>query len=210
MATWKALNQVTGGLSKPSKMPGFAYSIPAERCITGGKLREVAGSVCSDCYACKGHYAFATVQSALERRYGKVISAADGDGEAWVSAMVESINKAGSRWFRWHDSGDLQSKRHLTLICEVARRTPDVSHWLPTKEYATVKGSKAPPNLTVRLSAHMHDRKPPRNRPGSMTVATEPAPRGVFVCPAPEQGNACGDCRACWDSGVAVVAYVKH
>jgi bacteriocin-like protein len=32
------LKQITGGLSKPSKMPGFSYNLPATKCITGAKL----------------------------------------------------------------------------------------------------------------------------------------------------------------------------
>jgi hypothetical protein len=37
--------QITGGLSKPSKMPGPAHNLPAQRCITGAKLVKVPGSV---------------------------------------------------------------------------------------------------------------------------------------------------------------------
>ena len=37
MNTQEALKLV-GGLSKPSKMPGWAYGIPAAECKTGGKL----------------------------------------------------------------------------------------------------------------------------------------------------------------------------
>ena len=33
------------------------------------------------------------------------------------------------------DSGDLQSLEMLEAIAEVARQTPEVKHWLPTKEY---------------------------------------------------------------------------
>ena len=38
MKTQEALKLV-GGLSKPSKMPGWAYGIPAAECKTGKKLR---------------------------------------------------------------------------------------------------------------------------------------------------------------------------
>ena len=31
---------VTGGLSKPSKMPGYAYNLPTHACIVGTKLRD--------------------------------------------------------------------------------------------------------------------------------------------------------------------------
>ena len=46
---WK----LVGGLSKPSKMPGWSIGIPAKECKTGGKLQQVKGSVCFDCYALK-------------------------------------------------------------------------------------------------------------------------------------------------------------
>ena len=34
----KEARQITGGLSKPSKMPGHAHNLPAWNCITGAKL----------------------------------------------------------------------------------------------------------------------------------------------------------------------------
>ena len=51
---WK----LVGGLSKPSKMPGWSIGIPAKECKTGGKLQKIPGSVCFDCYALKGCYVF--------------------------------------------------------------------------------------------------------------------------------------------------------
>ena len=32
---------ITGGLSKPSKMPGYAYNLPATECKVGAKLAKV-------------------------------------------------------------------------------------------------------------------------------------------------------------------------
>ena len=55
MNTKEAL-QIVGGLSKPSKMPGWAYGLPAKECKTGSKLVKVPGSVCYNCYALKGCY----------------------------------------------------------------------------------------------------------------------------------------------------------
>ena len=55
MNTQEAL-KIVGGLSKPSKMPGWAYGIPAAECKTGGKLKLVPGSTCEGCYADKGCY----------------------------------------------------------------------------------------------------------------------------------------------------------
>jgi hypothetical protein len=40
MKTSEALKLV-GGLSKPSKMPGWAYGLPAKECKTGSKLVKV-------------------------------------------------------------------------------------------------------------------------------------------------------------------------
>ena len=39
MKTSEALKLV-GGLAKPSKMPGWAYGIPAAECKTGEKLKN--------------------------------------------------------------------------------------------------------------------------------------------------------------------------
>ena len=47
---------LVGGLSKPSKMPGWSIGLPAKECKTGGKLQKVEGSVCYNCYALKGDY----------------------------------------------------------------------------------------------------------------------------------------------------------
>ena len=47
----KEAEKIVGGLSKPSKMPGPAYNLPASACITGQKLAKVPGSVCAGCYA---------------------------------------------------------------------------------------------------------------------------------------------------------------
>ena len=59
---------LVGGLSKPSKMPGWAIGIPAAECKTGNKLKLIPNSVCSGCYAEKGCYVFAVVQAAQYKR----------------------------------------------------------------------------------------------------------------------------------------------
>ena len=40
MNTQEAL-KIVGGLSKPSKMPGWAYGLPAAECKTGGRLKHI-------------------------------------------------------------------------------------------------------------------------------------------------------------------------
>lgn len=219
VAGWKTkqLEEYVGGLSNPSKMPGFAYGLPAEDCKVGARLRPVEGSTCSSCYAHKGAYVWRGVAAAYRRRAAAI------EREYWVDAMAELITRKCARvpWFRWHDSGDLQSVDHFDRICEIASLTPQVSHWLPTREYRYVsefvaRGGEIPANLTVRLSAHMiggHVPEFPRLK-GLVTVSTVAADDSTFPearhCPSRYQGNACGDCRACWDRDVPHVDYHLH
>jgi len=49
--TIKEINQSIGGLTKTTKLDYLSYSIPSKECKTGGKLRKVKNSICSDCYA---------------------------------------------------------------------------------------------------------------------------------------------------------------
>ena len=211
--TTRQLDDYIGGLSKPSKMPGYAYSLPARECRTGSKLRTVQGSTCSGCYALKGRYVFPNVQAALYRRLAAL------DQPLWAEAMAERIRRTRKPHFRWHDSGDLQSVAHLAAICRVCELTPDVAHWIPTREYRTVSeyidgGGSIPANLNVRLSAHMiggHVPTFPRLRDFCTvsTVSRDGMP-GAYECPSRFQGNECRDCRACWDRSIPVVDYHLH
>jgi hypothetical protein len=186
-------------------MPGPGWSIPAKRCLTGSKLRKIPGSICEKCYALKGRYAFPTVQDALERRLKGF------KNPRWEEAMVFLIGD--TEWFRWFDSGDLQSKEMLQRIMSVCRATPRTRHWLPTREYGIVgqvaESEPIPPNLTIRLSAHMREGQTPRSllRPG---VTASNVSKSFYTCPAPKQDNFCGKCRKCWDRRVKDVTYKLH
>lgn len=213
-ASWKHLDSLTGGLSSPSKMPGYAYSISAKRCNVGAKLRKVAGSTCSKCYALKGRYVFPNVAAAMERRYSLMRN----NPTEWAAGMIASIRKAAESHFRWHDSGDLQGPNHLMAIVVIAESTPRVQHWLPTREYALVRdylrqNGSFPQNLTVRVSAPMIGAVAAEWECSSSVDAERDAAWldvAWVDCPASTQGNKCGDCRACWDRDVEVVNYRKH
>lgn len=227
--------EITGGLSRPSKMPGKAFSIPAARCITGSKLRSIPDSVCSVCYACKGRYVFPTVQRALERRYQKLMAVLQAGIDSdpwseWLDAMQTLIGT--DRHFRFHDSGDLQSLCHIRLYATLANRLPNTLFWLHSKEVNMLaryqeslqRGeSVLALNLTIRISQHYLDHRGPTPRPKfgwcESAVWTRDYLEGYrhtgphswyHLCPAPQQGNSCGDCRACWDSKVPLVVYLKH
>jgi hypothetical protein len=210
MSTISDLMESVGGLSAPSKMPCFGYSIPAARCKVGKKMRKVKGSICSICYALKGRYAFGNVQNALERRFKKI------SGKCWVKDMIACISKVEtSGYFRWHDSGDVQSVAHLKRIVEICEGTPEIRHWLPTREYATVRkflesGAKIPPNLTIRLSALMVDGPAPESLARRIGVQVSGASESAYSCPAPKQGNICGSCRECWRKETFNISYKVH
>ena len=195
----KEAKQITGGLSAPSKMPGPAYNLPAQACITGAKLVKVPGSVCAGCYALKGRYRFPNVKEALSRRLASLTH------PQWIPAMVVLIDN--TPWFRWHDSGDLQSVQHLINIFEVCKLTPETMHWLPTREakFLPLSTDSIPKNLIIRLSGHKIDKPAAAFWPWTSTVVTE-----MKSCPAKEQGNQCLDCRACWTRDVPNIAYGLH
>jgi len=201
---------IVGGLSKPSKMPCHGYSLPTKHCSVGSKLSDVPGSVCYKCYAERGNYLYSNVQNALDRRFQSL------SDPRWIDAMTLCIkHNEGSGYFRWHDSGDLQGIWHLAMIVEVCNRTPDIKHWLPTREYSTVRQYRQehqfPANLTVRLSAYMIDGPAPERQAGEMGVQTSTVVKtGEATCPAPTQGNKCLACRKCWNSSITNIAYKYH
>jgi len=191
---------LVGGLSKPSKMPGWSIGIPAKECKTGAKLRLIPNSVCEGCYALKGCYVFKVVQEAQYKRL-EAIQHPD-----WVQAMATLINSKKPDVFRWHDSGDVQDVQHLEKIFEVCRLTPGKRHWMPTRE-AWIKDhmKDAPANLVVRFSSPMIDQGPVKSWANTSTVSTKSR-----SCPAPDNNNECGSCRACWDPLVKNIEYGKH
>jgi len=206
----KQAEEIVGTLSKPSKMPGYAYSTPAKRCLIGQKMRNVVGSICAFCYALKGRYVFPNVQKAMEKRFASLTN------DLWVDAMTYLIGKVKNPYFRWHDSGDLQGVWHIEKIVKIAKNLPNISFWLPTREYAFVstyieQGGEVPSNLTIRLSALMMDGPAPVGIAQRLGLCVSGASKlGNFNCPSSKQGNKCGDCRKCWDKNEFAIDYKKH
>ena len=192
--------KITHTLSKPSKMPGFSIGIPAKECKTGAKLRKIKGSVCYGCYALKGCYVFPDVQAAQYKRLKSIKK------KKWIAAMAHQINSKKVKFFRWHDSGDVQNLEHLNKIYEVCKLSPTVKHWMPTREaWILDHVTRAPDNLIIRFSMPMVDQVAAGSWPNTSTVVTSGA-----TCPAPAQGGKCMDCRACWTKSIKNIAYGKH
>lgn len=206
------LNQATekvGGLSHPSKMPCQGYSIPAKYCITGSKLVKVKDSVCAKCYALKGFYRMPNVQNALQKRFQSL------NDPDWVDAMTLVISQTEySGFFRWHDSGDIQSVDHLDKLVQVAKNLPNIQFWLPTREYSIVtnylKIKSFPSNFNVRLSSLLIDGPAPTTIAKRLGLTTSGVSSSGFDCPASKQNNKCLSCRACWDKNIQNINYKVH
>lgn len=215
---------IAGSLGQPSKMPGAAYGIDAFQCRRGGELVDDPSSTCHGCYARRNFYrSWHAAKIARGRRQRAI------HHPLWAEAMIvllwDYLADGGEPAFRWHDSGDLAGAWHLAQICAVAEATPEIRHWLPTREYDDVAtylraGGKIPPNLTVRLSAHYVGRAPEvppelLHLPTSTTHQLGERPpvrqKGAIVCHAIEAPvNMCRRCRACWDPRVINVSYRMH
>jgi len=209
----KDAEEAVGGLSRPSKMPSFAWSISARRCNTGSKLVNVKGSVCEGCYALKNRYLFNNIQSALENRYNKWQK----NRNRWTDAMIYLMHNkqhiVNTGHFRFFDSGDIQGIDMLNDINTVAWASPNIRFWLPTKEYKLIKDYDidVAPNLVIRVSAPMID----ASIDGYTHISTvyQKDKIGIakgYVCPAPKQGNKCDSCRACWKGSISEVSYIAH
>ena len=196
----KEANQIVGGLSAPGKMPCPSINLPATACITGSKLARVAGTTCHGCYALKGRYNFKYTKIAMARRLEAL------KDQRWVRAMV--VLMKDRKYFRWHDSGDIQSSWHLKRILEVCKQTPNTKHWLPTREAQLLQyldPDIIPTNLIIRLSATKVNGAASISWPWTSTVSTEGK-----TCPASDQGGKCKDCRSCWSRDIKNITYAKH
>ena len=198
-------------MSKTSKMPCHSFSLPASECKTGSVLAEIKGSVCHGCYARKGMYSFPNVKAPRAANLAGVQTI---NFTEWVDTMTNLIKtKEKSGFFRWHDSGDLQSEEHLDAIVRVARNLPNIKFWLPTKEKAMLRRYKGiiPDNLVIRLSSAMIDQEP--NKSWNLTSTVHSASVGHKFgaeCQAYTRDGKCGTCRACWDATVSNISYPKH
>ena len=203
------LEKQVGGLSQTSKMPWLSYSLPAADCNTGSMLREIEGSVCHKCYACKGFYRMQRTKDAQIRRLSILLD----NPERWAGCMAALIERKASninshrRYFRWHDSGDLQSEEHFHAIAWIAMRVPSVMFNLPTKE-KWCTWLPRPSNLVVRHSVPMIGLRAPS--PSTKLHATVGVKDRGFQCPAGEQDYECKDCRACWNHRNGTINYEVH
>lgn len=219
ITTLKAAKEFVNISLGNSKMPGTTFAQDSFACKVGDKLAKIEGSVCSSCYARKIQKLRPSVNQGWKANLEKARQWLEKNPAQWVAASVFQINRAaiktGENFHRWFDSGDLDSVDQLAAIVQVASATPDIAHWLPTREAGIVKRFKAnggviPSNLVIRVSATMIGDKPISGHENTSTVHRKNQVAYGHACPAPSQNNNCGDCRACWNPAVANVSYTKH
>jgi len=203
-----------------SKMPGSSFATSAFACGVGSRLAEVEGSVCHACYARRLERFRGNVKAAWTRNLDLARAMIAADPERWAQLIAHQVRAyamlTSEPFHRWFDGGDLDSVAMLRAICRVAELTPDIAHWLPTRETWRVRvylhtGGTIPPNLVLRVSSPMIDDGPLSGWSHTSTVhhrrtlGTDEVP-----CEARTRGNVCGPCRACWSPAVKSVSYPKH
>lgn len=211
--TKKQAIELAGNVTKTSKMPCDSYSLPTEACKTGSKMAKIKGSICSNCYANKNNYHRfkANIMPMQLKRLDSIQS------DNWVNAMIKLIGN--QPYFRWHDSGDIQSVDHFNKICQIAEAMPNTKFWIPTREYDIikeyVKTNVIPSNLIVRLSAMFVDKAVimPKSLQNISNVVISNVhsinPIGT-ECESYKHGGKCNDCRKCWNADIKAISYKIH
>lgn len=209
----KDLENKIGKLSNTSKMPAFSFGISAFKCKVGSKLAKIKGTTCYNCYALKGFYRMPNVINIHKIRLSGMRQ------KHWVDSITQLIQlkyknlPEDKKYFRWFDSGDIPSLELLQKIFQVCRNTPDIKHWLPTREYGVlsqVKEEDIPSNLIIRASAIKVNGEPPKFWKWTSTVHTKDQEVKGHSCPALKQNGQCKSCRTCWSKDVINVSYEQH
>lgn len=227
--TKKKAIELVGTLGSSSKMGNDVtnFGISVLNCGVGSKLHKCKGSVCEDCYAYEGNYAYPNVQQSQALRLQKL---AITDPDLWVDSFVFLLEKSGKKFHRWFDSGDfnINAKANgisfLVKIVEVAKRTPNIKHWIPTKEFPVIKKylkqyGSFPKNVVVRMSDYMVDKnKFKANSDYKISTVISKVEnydlvktkRSVLCHATIDGSHKCGDCKKCWSKQYDQIVYLKH
>ena len=159
----------------------------------------------------KGNYHYPNVKAPREHNLSLLDNL-----EQWafdMQALIRMTNTTG--FFRWHDSGDIQSLAHLLAIVDIAKAMPDIRFWIPTKEKGILNqfkrlGHSVPDNLVIRLSMAMINQAPNNSAWHLTSTVTDNGETYGAQCNSNKTGGKCLTCRTCWDSSVTNVNYSKH
>ena len=204
-------------LSKTSKLDGIAsFSLEAGVTCKGSidPLTNKVCAACSGCYAKGGRYNFKNVKTPRQ------INLVESKKDSWTSEMIEELDM--HRYFRWFDSGDMYSVEFAQKVLEVAKATPWVKHWLPTRTWTlkefngVLEELNKLPNVVVRNSAgNVTGDIVESHKNGSTVIGIDhinTVSKEIHICEAYEEQNKgkCNGCRKCWNKDIKQVAYVAH
>lgn len=158
--------------TRPAKMPGFSWSLPAVLSCIGVQFGPNTG--CGTCYANPdsvkewgpslkhpegghkarrhGSYGNPNVRHAQEVRWQwtqESMMTADGR-DSWVKTMIAGIRhisyrpRGFHRYFRVHDSGDLFSPEYVRCWVRVCAALPEIRFWFPTRSWNVEKPGLPP------------------------------------------------------------------
>lgn len=197
-------------LSTTSKLGTKSWSLQAFDTCPGSRNKD--GSVvpaCQGCYARGGFYRFGAAKQVRAANFD------DWKRFSWTEDMINALSK--QTHFRWFDSGDMYSLELAEKIYVVMACTPHVKHWLPTrmakfaKFQSIINRMKTLPNVMVRFSSDsVKGEFTPGVHGSTIVPSADTAPENTFVCGAYTRGGKCGDCRACYDKNIDVIAYPAH
>lgn len=228
IATIKQAKLVSGVVTAGnSKVHGSTFSVDPTQCKVGSKLAKIKGSTCSKCYAIKLSRVYPTALKswsdnlAIFNTHKKVDTL-----DHWAKGIAKQITQHsqrkakkgidGARYHRWFAAGDLSCIDMLRAIVKVAEQTPDINHWLPTREAGIIRQYKnmlgtIPNNLIIRVSSAMVNASPNKQFKNTSTVHGKTDNKiGAFSCPAYDNEGSCGSCISCWDKKVSNVSYKQH
>ena len=218
--TLKQARLITGGISnKNRKMPFYSYGLPVKNCITGSKLAKIKKldkiPTCKLCYAKRNMYNTTAVKKSHAKRLKGI------NHPYFVKAMIYEINhltknQKEKKYFRWHDSGDLQSMKHLLKLIKIALSLPKIKFWLPTNERKFIKSylrskKSFPINFNERISSIFIDHEPSKKYEfNTSSLFKKIKPINSKICYSYKRNNQCGSCRACWNKNISNIAYKSH
>jgi len=201
-------------LSKTSKMPKKCKSWSTEAVDTcPGSIESRIKGVVVLVDACKGCYARTGMYNMPNVKAPRIHNKQDWKRKGWADDMVEALKD--DELFRWFDSGDCYDLRLAKKIKQVIMRTPKTRHWLPTRQHKFPKFKDILGqigelhNAVVRLSSDSVTGGV-IDGPNTSTIYSNGLPKGSTMCGAYTREGKCGDCRACWDKTVKVIAYPAH
>lgn len=201
-------------LSKTSKMPKKCKSWSTEAVDTcPGSIESRIKDVVILVDACKGCYARTGMYNMPNVKAPRVHNKQDWKRTDWEDDMVDALKD--DELFRWFDSGDCYDLRLAKKIKRIMQRTPRTRHWFPTRQHKFPKFHKILeeiaelPNAVVRVSSDSVTGGIIEGA-NSSTIYSEELPEGATMCGAYTREGKCGDCRACWDKDVKVIAYPAH